>query len=139
MAPRQLYRSPTGGGEYPAKNSFLCAFEIEPNDRWDLLSEQTQGTLTLLQMKLLGKKIMIRKMAAFARCGGAVGVLRGKDSYEAMSYSLSLLSLRWPDAFNTSLCEIGPDELGLTVQYENGQQPRPGEKALIVLGGTFIE
>lgn len=144
--PSSQYRSPTvvdgerGGG----RDQFMCMFEIEPNaGPWTLIDHTRVAALSLLQVKLLGRDLMLRRIAAFTMQPGrlticAVPPIPGGEYHERMSYSLTPFAMRWPDAFACSLCEIKKDALAISVQYENGIQPKPGEKVLVVLGGTFM-
>lgn len=129
----------------------MCAFEISPRkpmpdlseSYWMLAAEDRADRLSANQRGLLGKTLMIREMAAFSRRPGVVRVYRAADlrqtssPHEVLQFSLSQLSLRWPETYRISMAQIETDGLALSVQYDNNVRAEPDEKVLIVLGGTF--
>ncbi len=129
------FRSPTAVA-VSSRVDFMCGFEIDPMSRpWALKFDQ----LTQIQSTLRGKHLVIKRMAAFSRHPGAVTVWRGEKPYEAMTYSLQLLSMKWPDPFITSICEIEADQLQLSVTYDNGVKAAVDERVLIVLAGQMFQ
>lgn len=145
-----FYRAATMPAPLPEhesrKGSFLCAFELFPNQLWSYEEQRKLGTLTKQQLSMANKVMYITQMGAFTRQPGFVRVFRSMSTHassiphEVMQYSLQLLSMKWPDPMRCSAAEIQPGCLSLQVVYDNGKKPEDDdERTLIVLGGTLHE